>query len=113
MCVRAAIVHIIYSKMGIDQMPNFKTTTQVYLDLEVSLANHLAVILPIYIPPVLLVSVIPDQLSILAPFPFCYRFLYVRNLGNLFFSLERGVGGGVTLFSPRYSVRVSTLTILS
>ena len=25
MCVRAAIVHIIYSKMGIDQMPNFKT----------------------------------------------------------------------------------------
>ena len=23
--VRAAIVHIIYSKMGIDQMPNFKT----------------------------------------------------------------------------------------
>ena len=27
MCVRAAIVHIIYSKMGIDQMPNFKTVT--------------------------------------------------------------------------------------
>ncbi len=26
MCVRAAIVHIIYSKMGIDQMPNFKTS---------------------------------------------------------------------------------------
>ena len=25
MCLRAAIVHIIYSKMGIDQMPNFKT----------------------------------------------------------------------------------------
>ena len=25
MCVHAAIVHIIYSKMGIDQMPNFKT----------------------------------------------------------------------------------------
>ena len=26
MWLRAAIVHIIYSKMGIDQMPNFKTT---------------------------------------------------------------------------------------
>ena len=26
-CVRAEIVHIIFSKMGIDQMPNFKTKT--------------------------------------------------------------------------------------
>jgi len=38
-CVRVAIgnVHIIYSKMGIDQMPNFKTISNVKHDLSISL----------------------------------------------------------------------------